>query len=52
MMQLYEQGKWELDDPVTRFIPEFCGYLKVLAGQDEARRVAVREPMKRAADYG
>ena len=33
MMQLYEQGKWKLDDPVTKFIPEFAD-LKVLAGQD------------------
>ena len=23
MMQLHEQGKWRLDDPVARFIPEF-----------------------------
>jgi CubicO group peptidase (beta-lactamase class C family) len=24
MMLLYEQGKWQLDDPVTKFIPEFA----------------------------
>ncbi len=29
MMLLYEEGKWQLDDPVTRFIPEFAD-LKVL----------------------
>src|SRR5271156_4441366 len=29
MMTLYEEGKWQLDDPVTQFIPEFGG-LKVL----------------------
>jgi CubicO group peptidase (beta-lactamase class C family) len=23
MMQLYEQGKWRMDDPVAKFIPEF-----------------------------
>jgi CubicO group peptidase (beta-lactamase class C family) len=23
MMQLYEQGKWKLDDPVAKFVPEF-----------------------------
>lgn len=28
MMQLWEQGKWKLDDPVSKFIPEFAG-LKV-----------------------
>ena len=34
MMQLYEQGKWKLDDPVTKFVPEFSDLL-VLSGQDE-----------------
>jgi CubicO group peptidase (beta-lactamase class C family) len=29
MMLLYEEGKWQLDDPVTTFIPEFAG-LQVL----------------------
>ena len=29
MLLLYEEGKWELDDPVTKFIPEFAD-LKVL----------------------
>lgn len=24
MMQLYEQGRWKLDDPVTDYIPEFA----------------------------
>jgi len=24
MMTLYEEGKWQLDDPVTKFIPEFA----------------------------
>jgi CubicO group peptidase (beta-lactamase class C family) len=24
MMQLYEQGKWKLDDPVAKYIPEFA----------------------------
>jgi len=28
MMQLYEQGKWKLDDPVSKYIPEFAN-LKV-----------------------
>ena len=31
MMLLYEEGKWQLDDPVTRFIPEFAD-LRVLQG--------------------
>ena len=25
MMQLYEQGKWKLDDPITRYAPELAG---------------------------
>ena len=29
MMTLYEEGKWQLDDPVTKFIPEFAD-LKVM----------------------
>lgn len=24
MMMLYEEGKWQLDDPVSRYIPEFA----------------------------
>ncbi|MGB7164589.1 MAG: serine hydrolase domain-containing protein, partial [Mycobacterium sp.] len=31
MMTLYEEGKWQLDDPVTTFVPEFAD-LKVLDG--------------------
>lgn len=31
MMILYEEGKWKLDDPVTKFIPEF-GSLRVFKG--------------------
>jgi CubicO group peptidase (beta-lactamase class C family) len=33
MMQLYEQGKWNLDDPVTKFVPELAS-LKVLTMKD------------------
>ena len=34
MMQLYEQGKWQLDDPVTKYVPELAS-LKVLTwGKD------------------
>ena len=25
MMQLYEQGKWKLDDPITKYAPELAG---------------------------
>jgi CubicO group peptidase (beta-lactamase class C family) len=33
MMQLYEQGKWQLDDPVTKYVPELAS-LKVLTWKD------------------
>src|ERR1700749_3777282 len=33
MMTLYEEGKWQLDDPVTRFIPEFAGQKVLKDGQ-------------------
>ena len=34
MMMLWEEGKWDLDDPVTDYIPEFAD-LKVLNGTNE-----------------
>jgi CubicO group peptidase (beta-lactamase class C family) len=33
MMQLWEQGKWKPEDPVTKFLPEL-GSLKVATSQD------------------
>lgn len=34
MMMLYEECKWRLDDPVSRYIPEFAR-LKVYTGKNE-----------------
>jgi CubicO group peptidase (beta-lactamase class C family) len=45
MMILFEDGKWRLDDPVTRFVPEFKE-LKVFTGTDAEGQLTV-EPMKR-----
>lgn len=45
MMQLYEEGRWQLDDPVTKFIPEFAR-LQVAAGTDKDGKL-ILEPMKR-----
>lgn len=45
MMMLYEEGRWQLDDPVTKFIPEFAN-LKVAAGTDKDGKL-ILEPMKR-----
>jgi CubicO group peptidase (beta-lactamase class C family) len=41
MMILYEEGKWQLDDPVSKFIPEFAD-LKVLK---DDRLVPLDRPM-------
>lgn len=41
MLLLYEEGKWELDDHVTRFIPEFAD-LKVL---QNGQLVPLERPM-------
>jgi CubicO group peptidase (beta-lactamase class C family) len=41
MLLLYEEGKWQLDDPVTEFIPEFAD-LKVL---QDGKLVPLDRPM-------
>lgn len=41
MLLLYEEGKWQLDDPVTKFIPEFAD-LKVL---QDGKLVPLDRPM-------
>ena len=60
MMILYEQGKWRLDDPVTKFIPEFKN-LKVMTGVDDqgrpilvpvTRPPTMRELMSHTAGFG
>ena len=45
MMILFEQGRWRLDDPITKFIPEFAN-LKVMNGVDAKGQPTV-EDMKR-----
>jgi CubicO group peptidase (beta-lactamase class C family) len=45
MMILFEEGKWRLDDPVTRYVPEFKN-LKVAASVDK-NGMMVLEDMKR-----
>lgn len=60
MMMLYEEGKWQINDPVSRYIPEFAR-LKVYAGKNEdgtpkledARRsMTMRELMTHTAGLG
>lgn len=43
MMILFEEGKWRLDDPVTKFVPEFAN-LKVLSGLDKDGKPILETP--------
>ena len=55
MMQLYEQGKWKLDDPVARHIPQFAG-LKVKAADgalvDQTTPMTMAQLMSHTAGFG
>jgi CubicO group peptidase (beta-lactamase class C family) len=42
MMMLFEEGKWQLNDPVAKYIPEFAN-LKVY-GEDAKGAVALKDP--------
>ncbi len=46
MMLLYEEGKWRLDDPVSRFIPSFTK-LQVFAGEEPGGGIKI-EPAARS----
>ena len=46
MMILFEQGKWRLDDPVTRYVPEFKN-LRVMTGLGPDGKTIMTEEMKR-----
>jgi CubicO group peptidase (beta-lactamase class C family) len=43
MLILYEEGKWQLDDPISKHIPEFAG-LKVLKGVDKDGKLVLETP--------
>ena len=60
MMMLYEEGKWQINDPVSRYIPEFAR-LKVYTGknddgtpklEDAKRSMTMRELMTHTAGLG
>ncbi|MEZ5938958.1 MAG: serine hydrolase domain-containing protein [Hyphomonadaceae bacterium] len=60
MMTLFEEGKWSLDDPVTRFVPEFKN-LRVVKSinddgtvvlEDAQRPPTMREIMSHTAGFG
>jgi CubicO group peptidase (beta-lactamase class C family) len=46
MMILFEEGKWRLDDPVTRYVPEFKN-LKVMVKADADGHITQVEDVKR-----
>ena len=53
MMMLWEQGKWSLDDPVARHIPEFAG-LKVATANGEVpqtKPMTMRQLMSHTAGF-
>jgi CubicO group peptidase (beta-lactamase class C family) len=55
MMQLYEQGKWKLDDRVDKFIPEFAGLkVKTAAGglEDQKAPMTMAQLMSHTAGFG
>ncbi|RYF94986.1 MAG: class A beta-lactamase-related serine hydrolase [Caulobacteraceae bacterium] len=47
MMILFEEGRWKLDEPVTKYVPEFND-LKVYKGVD-AKGKPILEPIARSA---
>jgi len=47
MMILFEEGRWKLDEPLTKYVPEFKN-LKVYKGQD-ANGKPILEPVARSA---
>jgi CubicO group peptidase (beta-lactamase class C family) len=58
MMMLFEEGKWQLNDPVAKYIPEFAN-LKVYATdatnnvvlKDQAHPVTMRELMSHSGGF-
>jgi CubicO group peptidase (beta-lactamase class C family) len=53
MMMLWEQGRWTLDDPVHKHIPEFAGLkVKTAAGLvDQSHPMTMRELMSHTAGF-
>ena len=43
LMQLYEQGKFQLDDPLSKYAPEFAA-VKVFSGYDDKGEMILEEP--------
>ena len=54
MMMLWEEGKWTLDDPVAKHIPEFAGLKVKSASGDVPQRkpMTMRQLMSHTAGFG
>jgi CubicO group peptidase (beta-lactamase class C family) len=55
MMQLYEQGKWKMDDPVSKYIPEFANLqVKKAGGGTEPMKspMTMAQVMSHSAGFG
>jgi CubicO group peptidase (beta-lactamase class C family) len=55
MMQLYEQGKWKLEDPVSKYIPEFANLqVKKAGGGTEPMKtpMTMAQLMSHSAGFG
>jgi len=44
MMMLYEEGKWQPEDPISKYIPEFAN-LKVFKGVDNSGEPILEDPV-------
>lgn len=44
MMMLYEEGKWQPEDPISKYIPEFAN-LKVFKGVDNSGEPLLEDPI-------
>lgn len=45
LMQLYEKGLFQLDDPLSKYFPEFAD-VKVAAGKDASGKLILEEPKR------
>ena len=55
MMMLWEEGKWKLDDPVAKHIPQFAGLkvrIKDAAPVDQASPMTMAQLMSHSAGFG
>ena len=55
MMQLWEQGKWKLEDPVSKYVPEFANLQVKKAGsgtEPQKKPMTMAQLMSHSAGFG